>query len=234
MTEKTIHRLAILGSGDTPDGGIILPQPLNDSEKAFHPELLEVPKSIFPDSLSARKICVSAYYETGLGAEYKGYDGIYINTVGDYGLSELRRNCNIPVTGAGEGSIKTALQSGETFSIVTIWPPSMRFIYDEVLSYCDAVKNCLSIHHLSKDSDLSTLGETDNFVKKMQSCGLTSMNNIRQSCEESLNKDHAETIILGCTCMNPVGAILVKEGFPVIEPMVTGYQYLKKLIKQHM
>lgn len=232
MNKKIVHRLAVLGTGDTPRVGSTLPQPLIDLKKSLHADLIEVPDSVLPDNMAAREICINAYYNSGIEAELNGYDGIYINTVGDYGLSDLRRDCSIPVTGAGEGSIKTALESGETFSIVTIWPPSMRFIYDEVLSYCGVTEKCLSIHHLSHDSDLATLGEPDNFVERMQSCGLTTMENIRKACEKALYKDHAEIVILGCTCMNPVGAILTNEGLSVIEPMATGYLYLEKLIKE--
>jgi allantoin racemase len=188
--------------------------------------------SVFPDSPSAREICALTYLDAGLLAERDGYAGLYINTVGDYGLAALREASRIPVTGSGEGAIRTAQAAGQRFAIVTIWPPALRFIYDAVLAATDAAPDCVAIHHLSADRDLATLDQPDNFVRDMQACGMTTMARIREACHRGLEQDGADVIVLGCTCMQPVAAKLEADGLPVIEPMVSGYRHLESLVRQ--
>lgn len=155
---------------------------------------------------------------------------MYVNTVGDYGLAELRRRCCIPVAGAGEGAIQAARSNGRRFAIVTIWPPTMGFIYEAILAATNSSADCAAIHYLSEDSDLATLDQEDNFLQRMQGCALSSMNSIRTACRNSLDRDGAEVIMLGCTCMEPVAALLEADGFPVVEPMVAGYRHLESLV----
>jgi allantoin racemase len=112
---------------------------------------------------------------------------------------------------------------------VTIWPPALRFIYDEVLTAAGASDRCRGIHHLSADHELDTLGEPHDFVRDMQSCSLTSMARIEQACRVALDHEGAAWIVLGCTCMQPVHGHLQRNGVPVIEPMTTGYRYLESL-----
>jgi Asp/Glu/hydantoin racemase len=186
---------------------------------------------VFPDSPAARDISASAYLEAGVNAEQQGYAGVYINTVGDYGLAELRGTLQVPVTGSGEGVISAAQARGR-FAIVTIWPPAMRFIYDHVLAETGAADDCVAIHHLSDNADLATLDQPDNFVHDMQACSLTSMSKIRAACRDSMDQGGAEVIVLGCTCMQPVAALLEAEGIPALEPMVSGYRYLESLLDE--
>lgn len=223
------RRIAILGTGDAATGDDQTPAPiLAAAGDGFQPELLAVPGAVFPDTPAARETSARAYVAAGLAAERAGYDALYINTVGDYGLQALREAAKVPVTGSGEGAIRQT--DGKAFSIVTIWPPALRFIYDHVLSDTDATDRCRSIHHLSADHDLDTLGEPHDFVQEMQSCSITSMARIEAACQTALEQDGADIIVLGCTCMQPVAAILQEEGIRVIEPMVAGYQDAELLL----
>lgn len=226
-----MNKIAILGKGDADTADGIAPAPITAAALLFQPELYAVPGAVFPDSPDAREVSARAYVDAGLQAERDGYAGLYINTVGDYGLAELREAASIPVTGAGEGAINTARANDKRFAIVTIWPPMLRFIYDAVLEATNSEKDCLSIHHLSENQDLATLGQADNFVYEMQACGMTSMTKIREACHKGLEEDGADVIILGCTCMQPVAALLEIDGIPVIESMTSGYVYLESLIK---
>ena len=160
-------------------------------------------------------------------AERGGYAGLFINTVGDYGLADVRRTCQVPATGAGEGAVLTAQQQGK-FGIVSIWPPRLAFIYDAVLSATKARKDCVAIYHLSRDEDLETLAQPENFVTDMQSCGATSLQAIREACNRCLDEG-ARSIVLGCTCMYPVASLLSKT-LPIIEPMEAGYRHLLNLL----
>jgi allantoin racemase len=226
-----MRKLAILGTGDSNIADAPTPPPIAQAASNFEPNLRDVPGAVFPDTPLARQQCARAYLDAGLQAERDGYAGLYINTVGDYGLTELREASVIPVTGSGEGAIRTAQAHGQRFAIVTIWPPALRFIYDAILASTDAESDCLAIHHLSEDPDLATLDQADNFVSEMQACGITSMTKIREACLRGLEGDGADVIILGCTCMQPVGALLEADELPVIEPMVAGYRYLESLLK---
>lgn len=224
-----MQKVAILGTGDTPVPEAPLPEPILAAADACRPELYPVPGAVFPDTPAARARCEPAYRAAGLQAVADGYAGLYVNTVGDYGLADLREATAAPVTGAGEGAIRAAQAVGRRFAIVTIWPPAMRFIYDAILAATETTADCVAIHHLSTDPDLATLGDADNFVTEMQSCGMTSMARIRAACRQLLTDDGAEVIILGCTCMYPVAELLEAEGLPVIEPMAAGYRQLEAL-----
>lgn len=226
---KRPRRIAVLGTGDAATGNEPTPAPiLAAAGDGFQPELVAVPGAVFPATPAAREASAQAYVAAGLAAERGGYDALYINTVGDYGLQALRDAAGVPVTGSGEGAIRQAGQ--QAFSIVTIWPPALRFIYDHVLKATDATERCQSIHHLSQDHDLDTLGEPHDFVQEMQSCSLTSMARIEAACQVALEQEGAHVVVLGCTCMQPVARILREEGIPVIEPMVAGYQYAESLL----
>ena len=224
-----MQKIAILGTGDAPTPNETTPEPIRSAASTFEPLLVGVPGAVFPDSPAARDACARAYLAAGLAAERDGYAGAYINTVGDYGLAELRAACGIPVTGAGEGAIRTAQRGSRRFAIVTIWPPALRFLYDAVLADTGSTADCVAIHHLSADAELATLDRPDNFVREMQACGITSMARIRAACRSALDTDGADVIILGCTCMQPTVALLEADGLPVVEPMVAGYRHLESL-----
>ena len=226
----SLPTLAILGTGDADTGATEAPAPIRKAALFSEPELVAVPGAVFPDSPANREASAVAYRDAGLDAERDGYAGVYINTVGDYGLATLREALDVPVTGSGEAAIRAALERGRRFSIVTIWPPALRFIYEHVLADTEANDACVSIRHLSNDPDLATLSEPDNFVRDMQACSLTSMEKIRAACEDATSSDGADVVILGCTCMQPVAALLEADGFPVVEPMTAGYRYLERLV----
>ncbi len=221
-------KLAVLGTGDAVDPNADVPAPIQAAATSSRPVLLDVPGVVFPDSQAAREACAQAYLDAGIAAAHEGFDGLYINTVGDYGLHRLRQAVDIPVTGSGEAAIIDARKHGR-FAFVTIWPPSMAFIYQAILDAAGAVEDCVAIHHLSGDPQLATLGQSGNFVEQMQACSLTSMQQIRAACTEALEREGAEVIVLGCTCMQPVAALLERDGLPVIEPMTAGYRRLEAL-----
>jgi allantoin racemase len=225
------QRIAILGTGDAATGDEQTPAPiLAAASTGFAPELVDVPGAVFPGNPAAREVAARAYLAAGLAAARTGYAGLYINTVGDYGLAELRAACPLPVTGSGEGAIRSARAQHRRFGIVTIWPPALGFIYARILDDCKATDDCVGVRHLSDDPDLGTLGQPGNFVAQMQACSLTSMAKIRAACDRLLEGQHADVILLGCTCMQPVAGLLEAEGYPVIEPMVAGYRYLERQI----
>ena len=227
-----MNRIAVLGTGDAPVPNSPVPDPILAAAGSTQPALVDVPGAVFPASPEAASVCAAAYLDAGLAAERAGFAGLYINTVGDYGLAALRSAAAVPVGGAGEGAIRSAQDVAERFAIVTIWPPALGFIYEGILGATGTAESCAAVHHVSADEDLATLGEEDNFVAQMQACGFTSMAKIRSACEQALERDGAQIIILGCTCMHPTAALLQDDGIPVIEPMAAGYRYLESLLQE--
>lgn len=225
-----MNQVAILGTGDAPLPNAPVPEPIAAVPSSYRPILRDVPGAVFPDTPEARVQCNASYLAAGLAAEQSGFAGVFINTVGDYGLSEVRQACRLPVTGAGEGAIRTAQRSGR-FAIVSIWPPQLGFIYEAILAATRSETDCVAIHHLSQDKDLATLEKSDNFVSDMQACSASSLQAIRQACATALDQG-ADVIVLGCTCMHPVADILGSEGLPIIEPMAAGYRYLLSLLAE--
>ncbi len=223
---------AVLGTGDAAVPNAPTPPPIVMAATRAKPELVDVPQAVFPDTPKARAICADAYLEAGVDAERSGYSGIYINTVGDYGIGRLRQAASVPVTGAGEGGIHAAMRQADRFAIISIWPPQLRFIYDAVLAATGTEASCVAIHHLSENPDLNTLGQPDNFLQDMKACGLTTMARIREACRQALGAQRADVVLLGCTCMQPVAAPLIADDLPVVEPMVAGYKRLEALISE--
>ncbi len=224
-----MQELAILGTGDGQGTGAV-PEPITLAARHFEPVFCSVPGAVFPGNRSARDVCAEAYVSAGVHAAAGGYAGLYINTVGDYGLAELRRSVEIPVTGAGEGAISAARTDNRRFAIVTIWPSAMGFIYEDLLSATNSARMCVAMHHLSDNDALETLDEPGNFLDDMRGCSLTSMRRIRAACRHALERDGADVIVLGCTCMQPVAALLEAEDIPVVEPMLAGYRHLEALV----
>ncbi|MDX1292541.1 MAG: aspartate/glutamate racemase family protein [Hyphomonas sp.] len=218
------RRIAILGTGDAHTDETSVPEPIRAAvSDGFKAELLKVPGSVFPGTPDARETACQAYVAAGLNAASKGFDALYINTVGDYGLAELRARVSIPVSGSGDASLRSAAMLGSGFSIVTLWPPQMEFIYRQVLEATGAIDGCRGIHFLSDNSDLETMGQEDNIITQIQACQFVPMQTVKSACEAALEGDGSDTVILGCTCMAGMGPSLKQAGLPVIEPMRTGY-----------
>ena len=78
-----------------------LPEPLRNT--AISSQLLAVPDAVFPGSIQERQICEQAYFDAGMAAAAEGAEALYINTVGDYGVTKLQTALDIPVSGAGAG-----------------------------------------------------------------------------------------------------------------------------------
>jgi len=222
--------IVILGTGDSSDDFSRLPDPIDALDHhVFRPVLTPVPGAVFPASPEARQVTVEAYLAAGKRWAENGCAALYINTMGDYGLGALRDVVDIPVIGSGEASIRAAMSMGQSFSIVTIWPPRMKFIYDHVLKDASAGDTFRSIHFLSADEELETMGQGGDFYSNMQACHFTTLTQVRQTMRQALDQEGADTVILGCTCMSSMAPILKAEGFPVVEPMATGYLYAEFL-----
>ncbi len=217
--------ITIIGTGFSPSGGTRPPVEIaNIVSEDFNATLIETESNEFPSTPEKRALVEQAYLDTGLRAVADGCDALYINTVGDYGLEALRAQLSIPVIGAGETAAKTASLLANKFSIVTIWPESMDFIYRDLLASTHTSDQCQEIRHLSENDDLKSLANETNFVTDLRGCSIDSYQQLQQAIKDLVKQDNG-CIITGCTCMAPAAVTLEQGSVPVLEPMTLGYRF---------
>ena len=204
--------------------GAALPEPLRDA--AISCRLLTVPGAVFPGSTQERLICEQAYFDAGMAAASDGAKALYINTVGDYGVTKLQTALDIPVSGAGAGALRQALRHAERFSILTLCPPGMGFIYDMMMNESGLSDFCSEILHLSSDKILASESGPAEAIKTLQACGVTTIEKVVRSITALSTRHPDDAIVLGCTCMYPLARVLKIRGLEVVEPMFAGYRQL--------
>jgi len=219
-------KIAVIGTGFRREGSDVPPRQIADiAGLGFEPRLVEQRLPAFPINQVNHNLIEVSTIEAGLRAADAGFDAVFINTVGDYGLGALRSALRIPVIGAGQATMHAAAQLGERFSIVTIWPESMRFIYTHLLRLYGMEKLCVSVRCVSQDDELETLAEDENFVTEMRRGDRTQQDRIVAECERAIAEDRADTVMLGCTCMSPIADdIAARCAAPVLNPLTTGYK----------
>ena len=146
------YRIGIIGTGAAPTGTNVPPAPIAEiAAQGFAPELIEPRLRTFPMTPYDRGLTALAYVDCAVEAEKAGFDAVFINTFGDYGIDEMKSATNMVVVGAGEATMAMCRNTGRHFSIVTIWPPKMNFIYHERLSSCGMESRCVSIRNVLVD-----------------------------------------------------------------------------------
>lgn len=152
-----------------------------------------------------------------------GCDAVYVDTFADYGVARLRAAAPVPVVGAGEAVLAWAAQLGRRFSIVTVWPASMDYLYAERLANCPGGKLAAGVHYLSDESELDRVG-TDSGVKARMARGETDVvAAITRACREAVRRDGTDLVIFGCTCMTPVAdEVARRAGVEIVDPSVIG------------
>ena len=219
-------KIAVIGTGFRRTGTDLPPRQIADiAAEGFKPRLVEQRMPAFPVNQINHNLIEVSTIEAGLRAADEGFDAVFINTVGDYGLGALRSALSIPIIGAGQATMHAAAQLGERFSIVTIWPESLRFIYTHLLRLYGMERHCVSVRCVSLDDELETLADDENFVTEMRRGERTQQDRIVAECARAIQDDRADTIMLGCTCMSPVADdIAARCEAPVLNPLTTGYK----------
>lgn len=191
-------------------------------------ELIETRLSLFPGTPYERGMGAVGYIEAGIRAQDEGFDAVFINTFGDYGIDELKSAVKIPVVGAGEAAMTMASMLGRKFAIVTIWPKSLNFIYDERIRNCGMANRCVGVFNVLADAEMAR-GRDSDPVNDMRA-GKTAMIDRIVAVANQAIAAGADTIALGCTCMAPVGQkIAARLPVPVIEAATAGYKYTETL-----
>lgn len=152
-----------------------------------------------------------------------GCDAIYIDTFGDYGIEQIRAAADVPVVGAGEASIAVAGFAERRFSIVTVWPKSMSYLYAERIAHCSGGRSCAGVHHLGEERELNLIGSDVSVKARLLAGDHALLDELTKTCERVIDADDAEAILLGCTCMAPVGDELsARLPVPILEPSRIG------------
>lgn len=215
-------RVAILGSGTrTP----VMPAHLVELGNAEAvPELFNSRIAAFAGNPYDRLVVDLAYVDMAQRAEAAGCAAIFINTYADYGIDAMRAAVSVPVIGAGESAMTIAAAGGRRFSIVTVWPPSMKFLYDERTRAVAAGAACLRVRHVSTEDELQHLGSEQGVQQRMARREAAIVEKIVRECERAIGEEGAQAIVLGCTCMAPVGPqVAARLGVPVVEGSRAGY-----------
>lgn len=223
-------RIAVLGSGTRNSE---MPAHLLELAVAgVQAELITSRVAGFASNPYDRLVVDVAYVDMAQRAEAAGCDAVVINTYADYGIEAMRAVLRIPVIGAGEAAMTAAAMpeaaSGSNdrrrFSIVTVWPPSMKFLYDERTRMTAAGAHCASVRHISPEDELARLTSADGVQQRMGRREAAIVDRIVAECERAVREDGAQAIVLGCTCMAPVGpAVAELCTVPVIESSRAGF-----------
>ncbi|MEQ9446264.1 MAG: aspartate/glutamate racemase family protein, partial [Rhodospirillaceae bacterium] len=122
-------------------------------------------------------------------------------------------------------------QTGARFSIVTIWPPKLNFIYQERLRSCGMEGRCSSVRNVLSDNEVEGVEGAGNTVLGLADHNAQLIGRVLQEIENAVLEDGADTIMLGCTCMAPIGPqIAAQSAVPVLESMRTGYAAVESLL----
>jgi allantoin racemase len=184
----------------------------------------------FPTSLSAGlattplSLAVKdlTFVDAGLRAAEAGYDALFIDTVCDYGLPELRSCLRQPVFGAGESAVRAGQATGQPYALVTVWAPSSRPLFDRVLARTDGGERCVGVRHVFDEDGIASLGGSEAVAGGIRSKHDAVVDEIIRTCRSAV-EDGAGAIVLGCTCMSPVAPMLADElGVAVLDPLSAG------------
>ena len=225
-------RIGVIGTGAAPSGTGVAPAPIREiAAPGFAPELIEPRLRTFPMTPYDRGLTALAYLDCALEAEKAGFDAVFINTVGDYGIDEMKSATGMVVVGAGEATMAMCCNTGRRFSIVTVWPPKLNFIQEERLNSCGMQNRCASIRNVQEDREIGGVEQAAATTESLKDRNESLKQRIVEAIRAAVSEDGADTIMLGCTCMAPVGPeVAAQVDVPVFESMRTGYKTAEALL----
>jgi allantoin racemase len=121
-----------------------------------------------------------------LSAERQGFDGIVIGCCYDPALKEAREAVDIPVVGPLEASVALARPFGHRYSVVTDHRKAVPELEDLLRVY-GVQANCRSVRAID--------WYVDDMVRDPDAVARDAF----ERCREVLERDGAETVVLGCT-----------------------------------
>lgn len=218
-------RIAIVGSGTaSTELPSHFPAEAATLDPAAMPVLVNPRLSAFAFTPYERLVVDLGYVDAVQAAAAQDAGAVMINSFADYGIEAARAAVGVPVVGAGEAAIHEASAGGtRRFAIVTVWPRSLGFLYDERLRNVPGGARCTGVRHVSREEELARLGAEDGVMARMARHEAPMIAALLRECEAAVREDGAEAIALGCTCMAPVGPLLAARcSVPVIESSRAG------------
>lgn len=138
--------------------------------------------------------------------QYNGLvDGVIVGCFDDTGVDAARTVSDVPVIGICQASCQYATVLASSFTIVTTLSRSVAALHKRVLDY-GFERHCNNI----RASDIPVLA--------LESCDEDAMRRLHRECEQAIEVDRSEAIILGCAGMVELQQQLQDYyGVPVIE-----------------
>lgn len=223
MNEARTRHIAILGSSTPCEAGAP-PQLLEMAPPGIELVPWPMPIAAFPFTPFDKITVQASLAAAGAAAVAAGADALYIDTFGDYAIDALRSLGSVPVIGAGEATLHAGALIARRYSIVTVWPRSLRFIYDERLAMSGMGARCVSIRHVGDESETTRVGDSTGAMARLVAKDRGLVDIIVQACRDAIEHDGAEAILFGCTCMAPIQPIVAKAlSAPVLCCSRTGF-----------
>lgn len=190
--------------------------------------LIQPRLSMFAFTPYERLLVDVGYVDAAQSAAQTPCDAILINSFADYGIEAARSAVATPIVGAGEAALRQASATGEgRFCILTVWPKSMGFLYDERLQALQLAPRCLAIRHFSTEDELSRLSADTSVMARMARHENDIIDALSAACDELITRHRPDSIVLGCTCMSPIAETLAKRcPIPVIDGAISGLHLL--------
>jgi len=156
-----------------------------------------------------------ALAEVGIRAQEEGFDAVCIDTMSDSGVGILRSFLDIPVIGPGRASYLTALQLGDTFSVLTQWDGWIPL-------YKKGVHELGVESHLASIRSINMLPDVDNLLGGKEDVVFPLLREAGMACVEEYG---AQVICMGSTTMHQAVPYLQSElPVPVINPGPLSYK----------
>ena len=164
--------------------------------------------------------------EKAVQAEKDGFDAVFVDCFGDFGVEAAREMVSIPVTGGFQPAALTANIIAGRWSIVTVTSSGIPMLRG-LAARLGLDKNLASIRHI----DTPVLELTDKQILKQK---------LLEQVELAVKRDGAEAIVLGCTGLMGLAAALEQEaaerGFPapVVDPTAAAIGFLELLHRSRL
>lgn len=207
--------------------------PADERDRGVDIRLIDPRVGVLPRTPYDRLLCEIAAVDAAERAIADGCDAILVESFGDYGLAAIRSLTEVPVVGAGEAAIRQAARHGR-FALVTVWPPSMGYLYAERLAAVHGGHDCVAVHHVFADDEVHRPGGGADLHRRALRGDDDTTGRVVEACRAAAaNHDSIDALVLGCTCMSAMAAAVTAAGrLPVVDPATAGYERAVEAVLQ--
>ncbi len=212
-------RIAILASGVRTGPGRP-PAYLLGLEPEASLDVAPLRAKLFPYTPADLPLVTLDVLDAAFRAHGDGADAVLIDTFGEYALDAARAALDVPVVGAAEAAF--AAVGRRRFAVVTVWPPSMRWIYEDRFRRHEVAARCTGVFHvapLPADSEAEALDRMRGEVREPTDVLRA---RVAAACDAAAASG-AEVLVLGCTCMAPLlDDLRTRVSLPIVCPSRAG------------